>query len=158
MGLEPGAGPGDVLTMVKRACAVLALSGLMAVGSASAATSPHAQARALLTRCLTALSGFPIVEVGSRSAAASRTVQARHVDVDCAFVLPMHLLARAHRSDRAMQDALAAAVALNGGVSDYVQYVLGVAGGRQSLAQLHRSQREVAAAKTAAHAALRELG
>lgn len=144
--------------MLKRACAVLILSGLLAAGSASAAASPHAQARALLTGCLTALRSFPIVKIRSKAAADSRSVKARDVDIECSLVLRMQTLAIAHPADQALQDAYSAAVKLNLAVSDYVQYVLGVTFGRQKLTVLHRAQREIASSKAAAHAALRELG
>lgn len=144
--------------MLKRACAVLILSGLVAAGTASAATSPEAQARALVTRCLTALRGLPVVKIASRSAAGSRSVRTRHVNDDCSLILPLQSLALAHPHDKALQDAYDAGVKLNISVGDYAQYVFGVASGRQKLALLRRSQREVAAAKHAAHVALGELG
>ncbi|HZD87987.1 MAG TPA: hypothetical protein VE088_08285 [Gaiellaceae bacterium] len=136
---------------------VAILCSLVAVGSASAATAPHAQARALLAKCLTGLRTLPIVKITSKRVAKPRAVKARHVNDDCGIPLLMERLALPHPHDQALQDALQAALALNVAVDDYVQYVLGVTLGRQNRAQFRRAKREVFSAKRHARVALREL-
>ena len=143
--------------MPKRVCAVVVLSGLLAAGSASAATSSHAKARAILAACLTPLRTVPIVKIASKKVAVHRLVKARFVANDCSVILPMDRLATAHPDDKAIQDAFQAALDLSSAVGHYVDYVAGVTFGRQKTSLLHRAQREVAAARREARAAYREL-
>jgi hypothetical protein len=66
-------------------------------------------------------------------------------------------LAYAHPKDKALRHAYSAAVQLSSGIGAYVQYLVGVASGRQNRTELMRAVNKVAAGKRLAHTALAEL-
>ena len=127
-------------------------------GTSTRSASPHARARALLGGCLAAIKRVPITAVRSNTPLVpQRNRQAQRANRHCDISTKIDDLAYHHPRDKALAHAYAAASDLQLGIGDYVQYLVGVAFGRQDRAQLRRAIAEVKSGKRLAPRALREL-